>query len=229
MAMMATATRLTTRCSACGAEVPLGARTNFCPACGMPLTPAAEDTAEARRSANRGWATLVIVVAAAALALGALMWRLTGSVAPSGGDEGSAAEAMDEFAPIAERWVEERDHVTAEADLGDSDAVIVAVDDAAARTETAVDDLAQIAADADGGSAPLYQRLVAVFDGRLDALHRLQATGGATASAEWAAAEAQLDALGAESDAIICDIAGEMRGEGDDPDAHITPSMDVAC
>jgi predicted RNA-binding Zn-ribbon protein involved in translation (DUF1610 family) len=227
--MMATATPLTTQCSACGAEIPLEARANFCPACGMPLTEVAEDTAEARRSANRWLATLVIVVAAAALALGVMMWRLVGSVGPSAGDEGSAADAMDEFAPIAEDWVDEREHVTDEAALGDSDAVILAVDDAAAWTETAVDDVAQIAADADGGSAPLYQQLVAVFDGRLDALHRLQATGGATASAEWAAGEAQLDALGAESDEIICGIAGEMRDEGDDPDAHITPSMDVDC
>ncbi len=195
----------------------------------MPLTEVAEETAEARRSANRWLATLVIVGAAAALALGGMMWRLIGSVGPSGGVEGSAADAMDEFAPIAEDWVDEREHVTDEADLGDSDAVILAVDDAAAWTEIAVDDVAQIAADVDGGSAPLYQQLVAVFDGRLDALHSLQATGGATASAEWAAGEAQLDALGAESDEIICDIAGEMRDEGDDPDAHITPSMDVAC
>lgn len=195
----------------------------------MPLTEVAEETAEARRSANRWLATLVIVGAAAALALGGMMWRLIGSGGPSGGAEGSAADAMDEFAPIAEDWVDEREHVTDEADLGDSDAVILAVDDAAAWTEIAVDDVAQIAADADGDSAPLYQQLVAVFDGRLDALHRLQATGGATASAEWAAGEAQLDALGEESDEIICDIAGEMRDEGDDPDAHITPSMDVDC
>jgi hypothetical protein len=226
---MATATPLTTQCSACGAEFPLDARTNFCPACGMPLTPAAEDTAEARRSANRWLAALVIVGAGAALALGVMTWRLIGSVAPSGGDDGSAADAMDEFAPIAEDWVEEREHVTDEADLGDSDAVILAVNDAAAWTEVAVDDVAEIAADADGGSAALYDRLVAVFDGRLDALRGLQATGGATGSAEWAAGEAQLDALGAENDELICDIAGEMRGEGDDPDVHITPSMDVDC
>ena len=226
---MATPTLLTTQCSACGAEVPLETRANFCPACGMPLTPVAEDTAEARRSVNRWLATLVIVVAAAAPALGLIMWRTIGSVAPSGGDDGSAAEAMDEFAPIAEDWVGEREHVTDEADLGDSDAVILAVNDAAAWTEVAVDDVGEIAADADGGSAPLYDQLVAVFDGRLDALHGLQATGGATGSAEWAAGEAQLDALGAESDDLICDIAGEMRDEGDDPNAHITPSMDVDC
>lgn len=195
----------------------------------MPLTAAAEDTAEARRSANRWWATLVIVVAAAALALGLMLWRLFGPVAPSRGDDGSAADAMDEFAPIAEDWVEEREHVTEEADRGDSDAVILAVNDATAWTELAVGDVAEIAADAEGVSAPLYQRLVAVFGGRLDALHRLQATGGATASAEWAAGEAQLDALGAESDEIICEVAGQMRDEGDDPDAHITPSMDVDC
>jgi predicted RNA-binding Zn-ribbon protein involved in translation (DUF1610 family) len=226
---MATATPLTTQCSACGAEVPLDTRANFCPACGMPLTAAAEDTAEARRSANRWWATLVIVVAAAALALGLMLWRLFGPVAPSRGDDGSAADAMDEFAPIAEDWVEEREHVTEEADRGDSDAVILAVNDATAWTELAVGDVAEIAADAEGVSTPLYQRLVAVFGGRLDALHRLQATGGATASAEWAAGEAQLDALGAESDEIICEVAGQMRDEGDDPDAHITPSMDVDC
>jgi hypothetical protein len=35
--------------------------------------------------------------------------------------------------------------------------------------------------------------------------------------------------LGRESDEIICQIAGVMRDEGDDPDAHVTPAMDVAC
>ena len=39
---MATATPLTTQCSACGGEVPLDTRANFCPACGMPLTAAAD-------------------------------------------------------------------------------------------------------------------------------------------------------------------------------------------
>jgi hypothetical protein len=35
--------------------------------------------------------------------------------------------------------------------------------------------------------------------------------------------------LGAESDDLICQIAGEVRAEGDDPDAHVTPAMDVDC
>jgi predicted RNA-binding Zn-ribbon protein involved in translation (DUF1610 family) len=226
---MATATDLTAHCSACGAEIPLEARANFCPACGMALTATAEDTAVARRSANRWWATLVVVLSAAALALGVTMWRLIRSVDPGAGDAGPAAEAMDEFAPIAEDWIEAREHVNEEADVGDADGVLLAIEDAAAWTDTAAGDVAELAADVDGGSAPLYRQLGVVFGDRLDALRRLEATGGATGSAAWAASEAQLDALGAESDELICQIAGEMRDEGDDADAHITPAMDVDC
>lgn len=226
---MAIATDLTARCSACGAEFPLEARANFCPACGIALTAAAEDTADARRSANRWWATLVIVLLAAALALGVVMWRLIRSVDAGTGDEGPAAEAMDEFAPIAEDWIDAREHIIDEAEAGDSDGVLLAVEDAAAWTDTAAGDVAELAADVEGDSAPLYEQLGAVFDDRRDALRSLEATGGATGSAAWAAGEAQLDALGAESDELICQIAGEMRDEGNDPDAHITPAMDVDC
>ena len=226
---MAIATGLTAQCSACGAEIPLEARANFCPACGIPLTPVAEGTADVRRSVNRWLAALAVVVMAGALALGVAMWRLIGSVSPSASAEGPAAEAMDEFAPIAEDWIDEREDVDHEAGMGDPDGVLLAVDDAVAWTEIAGEDVAEIAADADGDSAPLYQHLAAAFGGRLDALRDLEATGGATASAAWAAGEARLDALGAESDELICQIAGEMREEGDDPDAHITPAMDVDC
>jgi hypothetical protein len=226
---MAMATGLTAQCSACGAEIPLEARANFCPACGIPLTPVAEGTADVRRSVNRWLAALAVVVMAGALALGVAIWRLIGSVSPSASAEGPAAEAMDEFAPIAEDWIDEREEVDHEAGMGDPDGVLLAVDDAVAWTEIAGEDVAEIAADAVGDSAPLYQHLAAAFDGRLDALRDLEATGGATASAAWAAGEARLDALGAESDELICQIAEEMREEGDDPDAHITPAMDVDC
>jgi predicted RNA-binding Zn-ribbon protein involved in translation (DUF1610 family) len=229
MAGMATATGLTAHCSACGAEIPLEARANFCPSCGIGLTAAAEQTADVRRSANRWWAILVVVLLAAALALGVAVWRLIRSVDPGSGDEGPAAQAMDEFAPIAEDWIEARELVDDQAGAGDPDGVLLAVEDAVAWTEVATDDVAELAADAQGESAPLYQRIGAVFDERLDALRRLEAAGGATGSAAWAAGEAQLDALGAESDALICQIAGEVRDEGDDPDAHITPAMDVDC
>jgi predicted RNA-binding Zn-ribbon protein involved in translation (DUF1610 family) len=226
---MATATDLTAHCSACGAEIPIDTRTNFCPACGIALNAAAEDTADARRSANRWWATLLIVLLAAAFALGAVTWRLIRSADRGDGDEGPAAEAMDEFAPIAEDWIDAREHIDEEAEVGDADGVVLAVDDAVAWTEISVGDVAELAADVDGDSAPLYRQLGAVFDHRLDALRSLEATGGATGSAAWAASEAQLDALGAESDELICQIAGEMRDEGDDTDAHITPAMDVDC
>jgi hypothetical protein len=226
---MAMATGLRAQCSACGAEIPLEARANFCPACGIPLTPVAEGTVDVRRSVNRWLAALAVVVMAGALALGVAMWRLIGSVSPSASAEGPAAEAMDEFAPIAEDWIDEREDVDHEAGMGDPDGVLLAVDDAVAWTEIAGEDVAEIAADADGDSAPLYRHLAAAFDGRLDALRDLEATGGATASAAWAAGEARLDALGAESAELICQIAGEMREEGDDPDAHITPAMDVVC
>jgi hypothetical protein len=226
---MAMTTGLTAQCSACGAEIPLEARARFCPACGIPLTPEAEDTADVRRSANRWLATLAVLLIAGALALGVATWRLIRSVSPSGSDEGPAAGAMDAFAPIAEDWVDQRDDVDDAAALGDPDGVRLTVDDAVAWTEIAVQDVAEIALDVDGDSVAQYQQLVAVFDGRLDALRSLEETGGAIASAGWAAGEARLDALGAESDAVICRIAGEMRDEGDDPDAHVTPAMDVDC
>jgi predicted RNA-binding Zn-ribbon protein involved in translation (DUF1610 family) len=226
---MAIATDLTAHCSACGAEIPVDTRTNFCPACGIALNAAAEDTADARRSANRWWATLLIVLLAAAFALGAVTWRLIRSVDRGDGDEGPAAEAMDELAPIAEDWIDARERIDEETEVGDADGVVLAVEDAVAWTEIAAGDVAELAADVEGDSAPLYRQLGAVFDDRLDALRGLEAAGGATGSAAWAAGEAQLDALGAESDELICQIAGEMRDEGDDADAHITPTMDVDC
>ena len=226
---MAIATDLTVHCSACGAEIPLEARSNFCPACGIALNAVAEDKAQARRSANRWWATLLVVVLAAAFALGAVMWRLIRSVDPGVGDEGPAAEAMDELAPIAEDWIDARNHIDDEADVGDADGVVLAVDDAAEWTDFAAGDVAALAADVEGDSAQLYRQIGVVFDDRLDALRSLEATGGATGSPAWAAADAQLDALGAESDDLICHIAGEIRDEGDDADAHITPAMDVDC
>ena len=226
---MAIATDLTEHCSACGAEIPRQARANFCPACGIALNAAAEDTADARRSANRWWATLLVVVLAAAFALGAVMWRLIRSVDTGVGDEGPAAEAMDELAPIAEDWIDARERIDEEAGVGDADGVVLAVEDAVAWTDIAAGDVAELAADVEGDSAPLYRQLGTVFDDRLDALRGLEEAGGATGSPAWAAGEAQLDALGAESDELICQIAGEMRDEGDDADAHITPAMDVDC
>jgi hypothetical protein len=194
----------------------------------MPLTPQAQATAEVRRSANRWWVALAAVLAAGALALGVAGWRLIRAV-DSGAGGGPAAEAMDELAPIAEDWIDERGHITDEAEGADSDGAAAAVDDAAAWTENARDDVAGISAGVDGASAPRYQQLVGVFDGRLEALRGMHTTDGATESAAWVAGEAQLDALGTESDEIICQIAGEMRDEGDDPDDHITPAMEVDC
>lgn len=225
---MAITTDLMAHCSACGAEIPLEARANYCPACGIALT-VGEDTADVRRSANRWWATLVVVLVAAGLALGVAVWRLIRSVDAGATDGGPAAEAMDEFAPIAEDWIDAREHINDEAAVGDADGVLLAVEDAVAWTDTVAGDVAELAADVEGDSAPVYRRLGALFGDRVDALRKLEATGGATGSAAWAAGEAQLDALGAESDELICQIGSEMRDEGDDADAHITPAMDVDC
>jgi hypothetical protein len=54
-------------------------------------------------------------------------------------------------------------------------------------------------------------------------------TLGLPSSLVGVAAGPQLDALGAESDEVICEIADQMRDEGDDPDDHITPAMEVDC
>jgi hypothetical protein len=224
---MAIATGLTVHCSACGAEIPPEARANFCPACGLPLTPVAEETAELRRSTNRWLLVLAATLVAGLLALGVAIWRLV--VHDGDGGEGPAAEAMDDLAPIAEDWIDQRNDIGDEAELGDADGVVVAVDDAGAWTEIAVEDVAEIAADVEGDSALQYQQLVVVFGGRLDALRDLEATEGATASPAWVAGQAQLDALGAESDELICEIAGVMQAEGDDPSDHISPAMQVEC
>jgi zinc-ribbon domain len=175
---MAIAAGLTVHCSACGAEIPPEARASFCPACGIPLTPVAEDTHVARRSVNRWLVALSVILLAGGLALGVATWRLVQSVNPTGDGEGPAAEAMDEFAPIAEDWIDEREHITDEADGGDPDGVLLAVDNAAAWTEVALEQVADIAVGVDGDSAPLYQQLVVIFEGRLDALGSLEATGG---------------------------------------------------
>jgi predicted RNA-binding Zn-ribbon protein involved in translation (DUF1610 family) len=224
---MAMANGLTLRCSACGAEIPPDARANFCPACGIPLTVVAEETAETRRSANRWLVALAVVLLAGMLALGLMVWRLL--EAAQGGDEGPAAEAMDRFAPIAEDWVEQRDEIDDAAEAGDPDGVVVAVEAAEAWSDDAVDDVADIADDVEGESASQYQELTAVFDGRLEALDSLDAADGDTTSPAWATGQAQLDALGTESDDLICGIAGVMDDEGDDPDDHITVAMQVDC
>jgi hypothetical protein len=224
---MAMTNGLTLRCSACGAEIPPEARANFCPACGIPLTVVAEDTAETRRSANRWLVALAVVLLAGMVALVLMVWRLL--EAAEGADDGPAAEAMDRFAPIAEDWVEHRDDINGEAEVGDSDGVAVAVEAAETWADGAVDDVADIADDVEGEAAAEYQQLVTVFDGRLEALDSLDSADGDTTSPAWTTGQAQLDALGAESDDLICEIAGVMADEGADPDDHITVAMQVDC
>jgi predicted RNA-binding Zn-ribbon protein involved in translation (DUF1610 family) len=225
--MAMTTTGSTVVCAACGAEIPPEARANFCPACGIPLTLAAEETAEARRSTNRWFVALAAILVAGMVALGLVVGRLL--LSAGDGEDGSAAEAMDRFAPIAEDWVEQRDDIDDEAETGDPDGVAVAVDDAEAWTDVAVEDVADIAADVEGESAAEYQQLVTVFDGRLEALDGLQDADGDTTSPAWATGQTELDGLGAESDGLICEIAEVIDDEGDDPDDHITLGMQVDC
>src|ERR671910_2761168 len=150
-AAMAIATGLSVHCSECGAEIPPEARANFCPACGVPLTAVAEETADARRSANRWFVALAAALAVGALALGVAAWRLIRSVDANGnGGDGPAAEAMDELAPIAEDWIDAREHITDEARAGDPDGVAVAVESAGAWTQGAVAGAAEGAADVGG-------------------------------------------------------------------------------
>src|SRR5918994_5728301 len=176
-AAMAIATGVTVHCSECGAEIPPEARASFCPACGVPLTAVAEETAEARRSANRWFVALAAALAAGGGAPGGGAGGLIEAVGANGnGGEGPPAEAMDELAPVAEGWIDAREHITDEARVGDPDGVAVAVASAGAWTEVALEDVAEVAVDVDGDSAPLYQRLVAIFDARLDALRGLEAT-----------------------------------------------------
>jgi hypothetical protein len=136
---------------------------------------------------------------------------------------------MDDLAPIAEGWVDQREQIAEAVDDGDPGDVRLAVDGAVAWTELNAGVVADIALDVDGKSEPLYAQLTVIFRERLDVLRRLQASAGVTTSAGWAAADARLDLLGAESDAVICSIAEVIADEGGEADDHITPAMDVDC
>jgi hypothetical protein len=225
-------------CRECGEVV--AADATFCPACGArQTTPRPRRPprlrAESRRLERSTHLWLLTALGALALLLlvvGIFLGRLatrTTSTDGAGGDSGAAAQAMDTYAPIAETWLTKHDDISEEANDDDANGLAAAAQDARLWIEVNRQDLGVLAA-TPGGSAVHYQRLVAVFDTRAALLADIEAvatTGGGAAATS--TSRADLYELDRQTEALTCEIAEVMRAEGDDPDAHITPDMHVAC
>ncbi len=227
-------------CLGCGRQVTTDDA--FCPACGtrqvpdrpMPTVEVDGETERLARSAT-AWLVVAFVAATVLLLVGAVVvgW-LAAALSGDGheSDDGSgAAESMDAYAPIAEGWAEKDAHIADEASGDDPNGLATAAADARIWIDVNSEDLAAVAAEADGASAALFQQLVAIFEERSVVLADIEATASDGGVGSGAASDpmAELAALGQQADATTCDIAGVMRAEGDDPDDHITPEMSVDC
>lgn len=224
-------------CLGCGELV--AADAGFCPACGtrqvpdrpMPVTVMQDETERLGRSATAWLVAALVAGAVLLLAVGMLVGRLAATLTAEGDDGGDAAATMDAHAPIAEAWLEKHRHVADEASGDDPNGLATAAADARIWIDVNREDLGDVAVSAEGGSAPLYQELVGIFDERSAVLADIEAAAtaggvGAGAAGDEMAALADLDRR---ADVTTCEIADVMRAEGDDPDDHITPEMDVAC
>lgn len=223
-------------CRECGEVV--AADATFCPACGTRQTtprPARSPRmrAESRRLERSTHLWLVAALGAIALVLlvvGIFVGRVaTRTTAGGTGDDGAAAQAMDTYAPIAETWLAKHQGIAEEANDDDANGLAVAAEDARLWIEVNRGDLGDLGA-TPGDSAALYRQLVAIFDERSSVLADIESvatTGGGAAATT--TSRADLYELDRQAEALACEIAEVMRGEGDDPDAHITPDMYVAC
>jgi hypothetical protein len=229
---------LTSPCLGCGELVDGDAA--FCPACGTrqipdpPMATARVETELLARSTN-AWI-------AAGLAAGALMLLAVGLVTGivsatmdgvAGGDDADAdaAETMDAYAPLAATWTDKHDHITDEASDDDPNGLAAAAEDARLWIGTNRADLEGMAAAVDGGSVPLFEELVGIFDQRAAALAAIEATANVSDSAQGAVADqlAALEGLDQRAEATTCEIVDVMRAEGDDPDDHATLGMGISC
>lgn len=231
------------RCTACGSLVEAGA--NFCPECGTRQIdeelPRPEPVIEVVPDADSPpGPTLAVLVAFAisALLLALAIGVVVGGVGTSldglgdGGDgDADAADAMDEYAPIADGWNEKHEHVADEAQGDDPNGLALAANDAAAWIEINEPDLRAAAAGADGASAPLYDRLMGAFDRRAEVLVAIEQTAETGGTGDGAAADemAELGVLDQQAAATTCEIADVMLTEGDDPADHMSSSMLAAC
>jgi hypothetical protein len=230
------------RCTACGTIVDGGA--NFCPECGTRQIdrdhrPEPQVVAPVAVPDTPNPPVLMILVAMAvaalllAMAVGLVIGRVgtaLGDLGSSGG-EGDAADAMDDYAPLAEGWQDKHDHVADQGSGDDSAGLAVAANDAGAWIEVNRGALQAVADDADGDSAPLYDQLVAIFDRRAEVLADIEAvaTEGGTGLGAASDELGELTVLDQQAAATTCEIADVMRAEGDDPEDHITPGMNLTC
>ncbi len=230
----------TSPCLGCGEMV--DGDSGFCPDCGtrqipdrpMPVRATPGETERLARSTNAWILTALAAMAALLLAGGIVAGRVSATMSGDGdgGDaDADAAETMDAYAPYAETWADKHDHVVDEASGHDPNGLATAAEDARLWIATNREDLGALAASAEGGSAPLYEQLVGIFDQRASVLAAIEATATAGGDGEGAAADevASLEALDQQADATTCEIADVMSAEGDDPDEHLTSGMDVSC
>jgi hypothetical protein len=229
---------LTRPCLGCGQLVDGDAA--FCSACGThqtqyrPIATTGPETERLARSTN-AWILAGLVAGALMLAgvgmVTGMVSATTDGLAESDDGEMDAAEAMDAYAPVAETWVDKHDHVTDEAGGDDPNGLATAAEDARLWIGTNRADLGALAAQVDGGSVPLYEELLGIFDQRAAALVTIEATATAGGDPQSAVADevAVLAALDQQAAAATCDIIDVMRAEGDDPDDHVTGGMGISC
>jgi hypothetical protein len=233
-------------CPACGEVVEVEA--NFCPACGTrqvdatlrnpPPEPAAADPTRPP-SVTPAWvfvAGLTVMFLFVAVVLLAFRLIAAGdgdgsatSTAPTG--DGSAADAVDRYAPIAAGWETKHEHVADEGDDDDSAGLATAAHDAYAWIDVNGEDLTAIASGVTGEGAEPFRELVGLYSRRYTVLSDIEAvaTAGGTGLGSAADELAELDALDGQADSLTCELMSVMRAEGDDPADHVTPEMNVTC
>ena len=230
------------RCTACGSLVEAGV--NFCPECGTRQideeprpAPVIEVVPDADSPPGPTLAILVVFGISAlllALAIGVVVGGVgtsLGALGDGGDGDADAADAMDEYAPIADDWSDKHEHVADEAQGDDPNGLALAANDAAAWIEINEPDLRAAADGADGASAPLYDQLMGAFDRRSEVLVAIEQTAEAGGTGDGAAADemAELSVLDQQAAATTCEIADVMLSEGDDPSDHMSSSMLAAC
>jgi zinc-ribbon domain len=230
------------RCTACGSLVEAGV--NFCPECGTRQideeprpAPVIEVVPDADSPPGPTLAILVAFGISAlllALAIGVVVGGVgtsLGALGDGGDGDADAADAMDEYAPIADDWSDKHEHVADEAQGDDPNGLALAANDAAAWIEINEPDLRAAADGADGASAPLYDQLMGAFDRRSEVLVAIEQTAEAGGTGDGAAADemAELSVLDQQAAATTCEIADVMLSEGDDPSDHMSSSMLAAC
>jgi hypothetical protein len=228
------------RCKACGSLVEAGS--NFCSECGTRQIdeehrpePVVTPVPDADHP-SAPILLMLVILGAAGLLLALATGVVVGGVGANldgfgGGGDGDAADAMDDFGPVAEEWRDKHEHVADEGSGDDANGLALAANDAAAWIEVNEADLRAAADSADGTSAPLYDDLMGIFERRAEVLASIETTAAAGGTGLGAAAGelSELDVLDQQATATACDIAEVMRSEGDEPADHLPTSLRAAC